>query len=43
MMKKLYFSENIDCEYTFDPPYVVVLTSTQNLCLRANIKECIPM
>ena len=34
----LIFAQNMDCGYTLEPPHdEAVLTSTQNLCFRANI------
>ena len=36
----LIFAQNIDCEYTLEPPEAV-LTSTHNLCFGAkNKKKC---
>ena len=33
----LIFARNIDCGYTLEPPQF--LTSTHNLCFRANIRK----
>ena len=39
----LIFAQNIDCEYTLEPPEAV-LTSTHDLCFRAKIRQkCIPL
>ena len=41
------FAQNIDCGYMLEPPQQeAVLTSTQNLCFEAKIREigtCIPL